>query len=208
MNHYSITRDKFMSVMERNKLLRFCKKEAKRDLLEQRRCWIVKFAIVHLALNSGLRVSELAALKIGDLHFNNNENYLVVQCGKRRKKRDVYLDQEIVSHLKNYLWVKENVWHESVEENSPLFAGRGGEHYTTTAIAISVKKAIIKAELSPHFSVHSCRHTYSVMLYQATNNILFLKKQLGHESIQMSSLYADVLPTQNNLLANRILNIS
>jgi hypothetical protein len=37
MNHYSITRDKFMSVMERDKLFRCCKKEAKIDLSEKQK---------------------------------------------------------------------------------------------------------------------------------------------------------------------------
>ncbi len=204
MNNYIITRDKFLSVKERSKLLRCCKKEAKDDLSEQRITWVNRYMLIHLALNSGLRVSEIASLKISDLHLCSKENYLVVHCGKRGKKRDVYLDDEIVVHLKSYIEIKKH-WKEPIDFDSPLFAGRGGNHYTTTALEISFKKAAEKARLPKYYSIHSSRHTYATLLLAKSKNIRFVQKQLGHASIAMTSLYADVLPEMNQNLANAIL---
>lgn len=204
MNHYSITRDKFMSVVERDKLLRCCKKEAKIDLSENRKKWVNRYMLAHLALNSGLRVSEITNLKISDIHFNGKENYLSV-FGKGNKKRDVYIDDEIVEHLKSYILIKKDLWQESIENEAPLLAGRAGKHYTTTALEISFKKAIAKAELSLHYSIHNSRHTYATLLLAKCRNIRFVQKQLGHASIAMTSLYADVLPEMNQNLANTIL---
>jgi integrase len=143
MNGYAITRDKFFSVKEKKALIRVCKRKAVMDAKADRRTWITRYMLIHLALHSGLRVSEIAALKIEDLRFNGKENYLVVQCGKRGKKRDVYIDQELVKHLQNYVEMKRK-WGEAVDSNSPLFTGRAGGHYTTTALEISFKKAIRK----------------------------------------------------------------
>ncbi|OPY85030.1 MAG: hypothetical protein A4E65_00209 [Syntrophorhabdus sp. PtaU1.Bin153] len=42
----------------------------------KRRTWVTRYMVVHLALHSGLRVSEMAALNVSDLHFSGNENYL------------------------------------------------------------------------------------------------------------------------------------
>jgi len=204
MNNYIITRDKFLSVKEKNKLLRCCKKEAKADLSEQRRTWISRYMLIHLALNSGLRVSEIASLKINDLHLFGKENYLIVHCGKRGKKRDVYLDDEIVVHLKSYIEVKKQ-WDEPIDYDSSLFAGRGGNHYTTTALEISFKKAAETAGLPKYYSIHSSRHTYATLLLAKSKNIRFVQKQLGHASIAMTALYADVLPEMNQNLANAIL---
>ena len=204
MNNYIITRDKFLSVKERNKLLRCCKKEARVDYSAERRTWVSRYMLIHLALNSGLRVSEIASLKINDLHISGKENYLIVHCGKRGKKRDVYLDDEIVAHLKSYIDIKKQ-WGESIVEESPLFAGRGGNHYTTTALEISFKKAAEKAGLPKYYSIHSSRHTYATLLLAKSKNIRFVQKQLGHASIAMTSLYADVLPEMNQNLANAIL---
>jgi site-specific recombinase XerD len=160
--------------------------------------------LIHLALNSGLRVSEIAALKINDLQLLGKENYLIVHCGKRGKKRDVYLDTEIVVHLISYIGIKKQ-WGESTDNDAPLFAGRGGNHYTTTALEISFKKAAEKAGLHKYYSIHSSRHTYATLLLAKTKNLRFVQKQLGHASIAMTCLYADVLPEMNQNLANAIL---
>lgn len=204
MNGYAITRDKFFSVKEKKSLLRVCKRKAAMDNQADRRTWITRYMLIHLALHSGLRVSEIAALKIEDLRFNGKENYLVVQCGKRGKKRDVYVDQELVKHLQNYVEMKRK-WGEAIDFDSPLFAGRAGGHYTTTALEISFKKAIREAKLPERYSIHSSRHTYATLLMAKTNNIRFVQKQLGHASISMTSLYADILPEMNQTLAETIL---
>lgn len=205
MNNYSITRDKFLAVDEAKKLLKICQKNAMADMKAKRTTWVTRYMLVHLALHSGLRVSEIASLKIGDLHFNGQDNYLTVQNGKRGKKRDVYLDKELVKHLQNFILIKKNNWNEPVDDDAPLFSGRGGIHYTETALHISFKKAIIEAGLSKHYSIHSARHSYATFLFAKSNSIRFVQKQLGHASIAMTSLYADVLPEMNQKLAEAIL---
>jgi site-specific recombinase XerD len=205
MNRYVITRDKFMSVKETKKLMKVCKRKAAADLQEKRSTWINRYMLVHLALHSGLRVSEVAALKIGDLHFNGKENYLIVQCGKRGRKRDVYIDSEIVMHLQNYVIIKKDLWKEPIDNDSPLFTGRGGNHFTTTALEISFKKAMEEAGLPKTYSIHSLRHTYATFLLAKSKNIRFVQKQLGHASMSMTCLYADVLPDMNQKLAEAML---
>jgi site-specific recombinase XerD len=175
MNSYSITRDKFLSVREAGKLLRVCRKNALADLKAERSTWVNRHMLIHLALHSGLRVSEIASLKISDLHFNGTDNYLIVQCGKRKKKRDVYLDKELVKHLQDYLEIKKCCLNESIAGDAPLFTGRGGKHYTTTALEISFKRAIEKAGLSKHYSIHSSRHTYATFLLAKSKNIRFVQ---------------------------------
>jgi integrase len=205
MNNYSITRDKFFSVDETKKLLKVCQKKETADIKANRSTWVTRYMLVHLALHSGLRVSEMAALTIGDLHFNGKDNYLIVQYGKGGRKRDVYLDKELVKHLQIYIEFKKNVLDELVDDYSPLFSGRGGNHYTTTALEISFKKAIGEAKLPKRYSIHSSRHTYATFLLAKTKNIRFAQKQLGHASIAMTALYADVLPEMNQTLAEAIL---
>lgn len=205
MKNFVITRDKFMSIRETKTLMKVCRKKAEADHQESRKTWINRYMLIHLALRSGLRVMEIAALKIGDLHFNGQENYLIVQCGKRKKKRDVYIDSEIVMHLQNYIKIKKEIWKEPIDIEAPLFAGRGGNHYTTTALEISFKKSIAEAGLSLHYSIHSSRHTYATLLLARSKNIRFVQKQLGHSSLSHTALYADVLPETNQKLAEEIL---
>jgi integrase len=201
---YMISRRKFLSAKEARRLQRVAKRMARKDAANGKTTWVTRFMLIHLALNTGLRVSEIAALKIGDLHFNGAENYLIVQKGKGGKTRTVYLDSGIVAHLKGYIGMKKK-WGEPVDEDLPLLSGRGGNHYTTTALHISFKKAVEQANLPRHFSVHCCRHTYATLLLARSRNLRFVQKQLGHSSIAMTSLYADVLPELNQKLAETIL---
>lgn len=205
MKGYKITADKFMDEDQVRRLLRKCEDMAILDMARGRKIWQTRYMVVHLALHSGLRVSELAALKVGDLHLNGKGSYLIVQNGKGGKKRDVYLDKEVVKHLKAYLEVKEKTWRESVGESAPLFCGRSGGHYTTTALHISFKKGVEAAGLPKRFSIHSARHTYATILLARSGNIRFVQKQLGHAALTMTSLYSGVLPEMNSTLANAIL---
>ena len=102
-NGYKITRDKFLSPKELRLLLRLCEERAYIDLHKGRKTWVTRYMVIHLALSSGLRVSEIASLKIGDLFINGKgDTYLIVQNGKGGRKRDVYLDRDIVKHIKQY----------------------------------------------------------------------------------------------------------
>ncbi len=202
---YKITRDKFMDDKERDKLIKSCRKKAELDLMKGRITWTVRYMLVNLALYSGLRVSEIAKLKIQDLNLDKvDDPYLYVKNGKRGKSRDVYLDTELVKELRRFISYKKKTLKDSTEPEAPLFAGRGGNHSTTTALQISFKKAIEGSGLNPHYSIHSARHTYGTHLYHTTQNLRYVQKQLGHSNITMTSLYADVLPSENGRLANMI----
>lgn len=110
-----------------------------------------------------------------------------------------------MKHLQNYVRIKKELCNEPTDDDAPLFSGRGGKHYTATALEISFKKAAEKAGLPKRFPIHSSRHTYATMLLDKANNIRFAQKQLGHVSINMTRLYADVLPEKNQALAETIL---
>jgi site-specific recombinase XerD len=160
--------------------------------------------LIDLALFSGLRVAEIANLKIGDIELTTKDPYLIVRKGKRGKKRDVYMDKELVNHLKTFIAWKKKIMAESVEADSPLFTGRNGKHCAAITLMKSYKRAIEESHLPSHYSIHSARHTYATFLLHATNNLRYVQKQLGHSKISMTALYADVLPSENGNLANKI----
>lgn len=209
-SEYRITRDKFLSSNEARQLLKTCKEKALVDITVGRSIWITRYMLVHLAFNTGLRVSEIADLQIGDLFLKGTSDmYLIVRHGKGRgengKKRDVYLDSDIVKHIKEYIEFKKKIFQESVTAHDPLFASYKGKQFTTTGLYLSFKKALIAAGISNHYSIHSARHTYATLLLAKTNNLRFVQKQLGHASLNMTSLYADVLPEHNQRLANSLI---
>ena len=202
--NYQIDPDKFLSRDERKKLLKTCRDQAELDLLHGRRAWIVRYMLIDLALYSGLRVAEIAALKIEDLYLKLTDPYLIVRNGKGSKKRTVYLDLVLVKHLKDFIELKKKSLEESIEPDAPLFTGRNGDHCQPITLMKSFKRAVEDANLPDYYSIHSCRHTYATYLLFDTKNLRYVQKQLGHADIGMTALYSGILPEENGHLANQI----
>lgn len=204
MGKYKITRDKFLSTDEVKRLLKVCEEQADLDLLKGRQIWVTRHMLVTLALRSGLRVKEIAALKIGDIRFSGQENYIRVKSGKGDKPRDVYFNNRLSKPLKRYIEVKKKTWKQPTEPGDYLFTAREGKPYTTTALHISFKKALQKGGLPLHHTIHHARHTFATHLLADTENLRYVQRQLGHENIAHTALYADILPEHNQALADKL----
>lgn len=204
MTQHTITRDKFLDREERKQLLKHCKDRAELDLLHGRRTWVVRYMLVDLALYSGLRVAEIAALKIGDLFLKAKDPYIMVWRGKGDRKRAVYLDSGLVRHLKDFVRKKHTTFGESNEETDPLFAGRNGMHCPPITLMKSFKQAVRISQLRDNLSIHSARHTYATFLLHDTGNLRYVQRQLGHTDIGITALYANILPEENGRLAKMI----
>ncbi len=74
--------------------------------------------LIDLALYSGLRVGEMAALKVGDISFKEPDPYIIVRHGKGNKKRTVYIDQKLTKHLKEFINYKAKSLNQSVDITS------------------------------------------------------------------------------------------
>ena len=204
MKNYVITPEDFMSRKERQQLMKICKEHAELDLIKGRQIWPIRYMLVDLALYSGLRVSEMAALKVGDLVFNESDPFIIVRHGKGNKKRTVYIDQKLAKHLKEFINYKGRALNQSTDIESPLFAGRNGKHSPPITLMKSFKQAIEAASLPKRYSIHKARHTYATYLLHDTNNLRYVMQQLGHSDISMTTLYANILPEENGHLANKI----
>lgn len=200
--HYTLTPEDFMSRQERRTLMKACRERAELDLMRGRMTWPVRWMLIDLALYSGLRVSELAALKLGDIHLNDSDPCIIVRHGKGDRKRTVYIDEKLRDHLRDHIRYKRTI-DQSTEQDAPLFVGRNG-HVPPITLQKSFKQAIQAAGLRSDLHMHTCRHTYATYLLKSTGNLRYVQKQLGHADIGMTALYADILPEENSTLANKI----
>jgi integrase len=191
---WQITRDKFFSREERNRLVKATEEKAIVDLQKGRSTWVRRWMLVDLALFSGLRVSEMANLKIGDLQLNRSEKLLYVRNGKGGKSGHVTIDSALAKHLREYIaWKK--ITGESVDAEAPLLSGsKEGRPYTTMGLQKQFKEAIGNAGLPSHYSIHCCRHTFATYLLAGTKNLRLVQKQLRHSSPSVTAVYADVTP--------------
>jgi site-specific recombinase XerD len=142
--------------------------------------------IIEIAIFTGLRVSEIAALKLEDIDLKRGGNSLVVQRGKGNRKRIVKFSSSLKTQIQDYLEYR-------TSDSAYLFPSQRQDHMFPTAIQKVFKKWAKKAGLPARYSIHSCRHYYATALLKVSRNLRLCQMQLGHSSPQTTTVYAQVL---------------
>jgi len=142
--------------------------------------------IIQLALGTGLRVSEISALKIEDIDLKRGGNTLIVRHGKGDKLRQVKFSSSLKTLIQDYLDYR-------ASDSPYLFVSERQGHMFPTAIQKVFKKWARKAGLPTRYSIHSCRHYYATALLRVSKNLRLVQQQLGHSSPQTTTVYAMVL---------------
>ncbi len=152
---------------------------------------IREWMAIDLLTSTGLRVSEAANLRCGDLKLGYGESKVFVREGKGQISGSIVVNESLKKHLKQFLsWKRDNG--EPTGEDDYLFAGQRGS-WTSQAIQQIVKKYLKKLNLYERGkSVHTLRHSYAVELYSKEKDLRVVQKQLRHISIQSTLVYADV----------------
>jgi integrase/recombinase XerD len=146
---------------------------------------------IDLLTSTGLRVSEAANLRCGDIGTGYGESRIFVRQGKGDVSGHVVIPEFLKKHLKQYLRWKDEKG-EATGDDDHLFTGQRGA-WTGQAIQQIVKKYLKELSLYQRGkSVHSLRHSYAVELYSREKDIRAVQKQLRHVSIQSTLIYADV----------------
>lgn len=186
--------DKYLSKEEVNRLLNVTRRRAEQALATERKVAVKDYFIISLAMATGLRVMEIAALNCGDIFLNDSLCSVIVRRGKGGKKRQVFFTGPFRKHCKEYLKWKQKT-NELVDANSPLIlSSNTGLHLTTRSIQKTFKRCAKRASLFSGYSIHCLRHTYACFLLKASNwNLRLVQKQLGHARISTTQVYADVM---------------
>ena len=200
--NWVLTPDKFLTEDEVQNLRKTCKDAA--DLAKSKgqlnaiRAWM----IIDLALQAGLRVGEISNLEIKDLFIEKGHSHIHIRQGKGNKSRLITIGESLRNHIRRYL--KERKFHVK-----NLFTSERSDMMTTSAIQKVVKKAMKYAGLPAHYSIHSLRHTYATLLYKSSgNNLRLVQQQLGHSSVQTTTVYANVMSEDVERAVNGIIKES
>ena len=204
-NSWVLTPDKYLSKEQASRLLKTVEHRAELARVKNQKTAIRDYFVIHLALSTGLRVMEIAALKCNDLFLDEKLCSVLVRKGKGGKRRLVYFTGPFRKHCKQYLKWKQQIG-ESIEADAPLIVSTNtGGHMTTRALQKIFKRNAKKARIDSHYSIHSARHTYACFLLKASNwNLRLVQKQLGHSKITTTQVYADVMMPQMEKALNRM----
>ncbi len=189
-----LDRSKYLSQREAKWLIKIARHRAETGLLYGHKTPVRDYFIIHLALETGLRVMEIAQLNCGDIYIDEKIGSLIVRKGKGGKKRLVRFNSEFKQHYDNYLKWKQ-ACNEPINQDDPLLrSSHTGGHMTSRALEKAFKRTAAKANLPEHYSIHCLRHTYACQLYKASGyNLRLVQKQLGHSNSRTTEVYADVM---------------
>ena len=145
------------------------------------RDWI----ILMVAYCTGMRRSELAALKIEDFDM---EAKVVKVVGKGDKERQIPMLDELAADVKSYLAVREARANKE-KAGTCFFITDGGLPASAAYIAARVKKQLNRVGALSKRSTHVLRHSFATALLNNGAESEAIRKLLGHESLAATQIY-------------------
>jgi integrase/recombinase XerC len=142
-------------------------------------------AILELFYSSGLRLSELVNLNIGDLDFDGGTITLI---GKGQKERVVPFGSFASKAIKKWLEIRKKI---SVlkPEDRTLFLSKTGKKLTSRAIQYRLKFWAIKQGVPENIHPHILRHSFASHLLQSSQDLRAVQELLGHSNISTTQIY-------------------
>lgn len=138
-------------------------------------------ALFELMYGSGLRLSEIHGLDLGDVLLD--EGWVSV-TGKGRKERQVPLSGKSVEALRAYL--SERV---AADGETALFTGKNGTRLGQRQIQKRLQAWAVRQGSGQHISPHMMRHSYASHLLQSSRDIRAVQELLGHSNLSTTQIY-------------------
>ena len=144
------------------------------------------------AYGAGLRVSEVVALKVGDV--DSERMLLRVEQGKGRKDRQAMLSPQLLGLLR--AWWREGRRLGVLLPRGWLFPGRNPlEPLSTRQLNRAVHAAAEAAGIKKRVSPHTLRHSFATHLLEQDTDIRVIQVLLGHAKLDTTALYTRVANT-------------
>ena len=150
-------------------------------------------ALFELMYSSGLRISEVEKLNLGDVDLS--ERVLAVRSGKGDKDRFVPFSDVACQFLKKYIKSerKHVIKFVTLAEDKALFLSYHGR-LKVSAIRQQFKKILKLAGINRKgLTLHSIRHTTATHLLEAGADVRYVAELLGHDNIQTTVRYTHLM---------------
>ena len=146
--------------------------------------------LIAIGYTAGLRRSEIRNLRLRDVDLKRN--LLFIKDSKGKRDRYTLFSQHLHEWLKTYL--------DQAKPKVYLFEGsRPGTQYSTTSMALILKKMARSAGIQRKVHMHMLRHSFATHLLEEGRDIRYVQELLGHQSIKTTERYTHII---NDALLN------
>lgn len=144
-------------------------------------------AILELLYATGMRISEVCALKTADVNFDAG----FLRCmGKGSKERIIPVGGKALESIK--LYMEKARAHYARGGARELFITRLGGKFTRQGLWKIVKKYALKAGIRENMTPHMLRHSFATHLLERGADLRSVQEMLGHSSISTTQIYTHV----------------
>lgn len=156
------------------------------DDANKARLWIRDRAMFELMYSSGLRLSELSNLDVGDIDLRAG---MVRILGKGNKVRLAPVGQKAIDALKIYL-PHRTLWQEGTD--ALFISERHGTRLSNRAIQLRLKVCATNAGIAQHLHPHLLRHCFASHMLSSSGDLRAVQEMLGHTNISTTQIYTQV----------------
>lgn len=140
-------------------------------------------AIVELFYSSGLRLSELTALDLGDIDLKDQ---LVTVTGKGNKSRQLPVGSHAIKALKTWLSRR----HEFANDDTrAIFISRQGKRISPRAVQERLRIISLRQDMDGKIHPHMLRHSFASHLLESSGDLRAIQELLGHANLSTTQVY-------------------
>jgi len=140
-------------------------------------------AIMELMYSSGLRLSEVVALDLGDVDLREG---LVAVTGKGRKRRIVPVGRHARTALQAWRQARGGL---AASGETSLFVGKRGRRMSGRGIQHRIGKWALARGLGQHVHPHMLRHSFASHMLESSGDLRAVQELLGHADIRTTQVY-------------------
>jgi len=149
-------------------------------------------AILEMLYASGMRLSEIAALNLSNLHLARRE---IRVWGKGSKERIVFVGKPAARALQEYL-EKGRPKLAGARASDALFLNKSGKRLSVRSIDALLEKYTRLAGLEKGITPHVLRHTFATHMLEGGADLRVVQELLGHAGLQTTQVYTHVTQGQ------------
>lgn len=144
-------------------------------------------ALCELLYGSGLRISEVLQLNVGDI---DTRSRTVRVLGKRSKERIVPVTQTAIDAMERWLSMRGHL--EPPSNERALFLGDRGRRLSPSSAYVIVRRALSGVTEAQRKSPHVLRHSFATHLLDNGADLKAVSEMLGHSSLSTTQIYTHV----------------